>query len=1051
MTTHTPAELLTILVERMQAYARDDDEELLSARTHTELRELVAAATTPEGGLPFDVALFAGQIHWYRHLANGDEAELHAARTLFGLIARADPDLVPQPFRHLVPADPWALAEEAAALLQPAVAARDADAMEPGIGLLRAAVDATGDDDPVRAVMLSNLGVALRVRGVLRSSDAELTEAAALGREAVARTPAGHPSRADLVAGFDDTLRACRDRSPGGLIDNLDEAIGIRLERLRGSGTTALLSDLAELLRNRFERQGDGADLDLAVEAATSAAQDPADRVLTLGRLAGALTRRYEHRGDLADLNDAIAAGTEAAAAGSDNGPNQAGLLSNLGHALSLRAAHLGTADDLREAIRITREAVAATPDGDPDLGGRRSNLALLLERQAERGDARTHLDEAVEVARRALADTSEADPERASRYANLAMTLIRRFEETDDQRDLDDGIEAARTAATTLRPGDPAATNVMTNLGGALYFRFTRARVTADLDEAIVFARRAVDAAGPSHPHRSGYLSNLSTQLRARFAHAGDETDLDDALTGWRTAARAVAVPVSARILAARQYADTTARYRGPEAALEPYVEAIRMLPLLAWPGLHHADQHHLLTRHAASLGRDGAACAIAAGRPELAVELLEAGRGVFWTQLSGMRGDLSGLRSVDAELADGLDECRRLLDGPDAVQDLPARLRASQRFDALVTKARALAPTDRFPRPSRFLLPPALDTLLPGQDDGPVVSIVISAWRCDALVLTAGGVRVIPLPDLRDHEVIAQANDYLHGLTGGPALEQAVTSTLEWLWDRVVAPILDTVTASRLWWCPTGPLTLLPLHAAGHHGTGESVLDRVVSSYTPTLRALAETRSRTTAAAAPEHLLVIALPDTPGQSPLPGAAAEAGLLAGEATTVLRGPAATRHSVLTELARHRWLHVSCHGTQNLDFPADGGLLPHDWRDAGLVTVADLAGRQWPGGEFAFLSACKTATGGVAALDEVITLSAAMHHAGWRHVVGTQWSVGDGIARIVAKRLYARLRHGGTLHDASGAATALHEVLIRLRKDYPRNPSAWSRFIHTGP
>ncbi|MYX40196.1 hypothetical protein GTW59_03695, partial [Streptomyces sp. SID89] len=48
------------------------------------------------------------------------------------------------------------------------------------------------------------------------------------------------------------------------------------------------------------------------------------------------------------------------------------------------------------------------------------------------------------------------------------------------------------------------------------------------------------------------------------------------------------------------------------------------------------------------------------------------------------------------------------------------------------------------------------------------------------------------------------------------------------------------------RLWWSPGGALAALPLHAAGHHDGRRSVLDRVVSSYTPTVRALAYARAR-------------------------------------------------------------------------------------------------------------------------------------------------------------------------------------------------------------
>ena len=45
------------------------------------------------------------------------------------------------------------------------------------------------------------------------------------------------------------------------------------------------------------------------------------------------------------------------------------------------------------------------------------------------------------------------------------------------------------------------------------------------------------------------------------------------------------------------------------------------------------------------------------------------------------------------------------------------------------------------------------------------------------------------------------------------------------------------------RIWWCATGPLAFLLIHAAGIYNkgkTGLNISDYVVSSYTPTLTAL-------------------------------------------------------------------------------------------------------------------------------------------------------------------------------------------------------------------
>lgn len=414
-------------------------------------------------------------------------------------------------------------------------------------------------------------------------------------------------------------------------------------------------------------------------------------------------------------------------------------------------------------------------------------------------------------------------------------------------------------------------------------------------------------------------------------------------------------------------------------------------------------------------------------------------------------------------------------------------------------------------------FLKPPRLDLLLPAAEAGPVVVVNVSQWRCDALIVTVGGVEVKKLAGLTAETASAQARTYLDGLrevekavrlvyeargridgaehpveaiaayTAAKQLlqdamgrcEEMLRQVTGWLWDQIAGPVLDTVGITgppeagrpwpRLWWCPTGLLSLLPLHAAGHHTPQgrqrhESVLDRVVPSYTPTLRALLEARGNaprppvgwgatdTSAESAPaspsgERMLIVALPDTPGQVPLPNVDRECRLLTslfGDRHTVLEGPAATWAAVREHLPRHGWVHFSCHGDQDLADPSRGGILLHDR----LLTIAEISEGRYHG-DFAFLSACKTATGGVTLPDEAITLAAALHYTGYRHVIGTLWSIHDETAATVAEAVYTGLTSAGTFEPA-GAARALHTAIRGLR-DAGKPLSQWTPFIHAGP
>jgi len=398
-------------------------------------------------------------------------------------------------------------------------------------------------------------------------------------------------------------------------------------------------------------------------------------------------------------------------------------------------------------------------------------------------------------------------------------------------------------------------------------------------------------------------------------------------------------------------------------------------------------------------------------------------------------------------------------------------------------------------------FLRPPRLGTLLPAAKDGPVAVINISRWRCDAVIVTTTGVRVVELPRLSVVNVAQNASDYLRvldrvdatagelrsarerydgGDRGLDAIsryteakravqdaerdrDQTLASVLAWLWDVIADPVLSALGLlatpgpgqpwPRLWWCPTGLLTLLPLHAAGHYdaggqSSGSGVLDRVVSSYTPSLRALVEARRPLDSPLGDEQILVVALAETPGAVPLADVTRERDLIASlfaDRLTLLEGEAATWQAVREELPRHRWAHFSCHGGQNLADPSHGGLLLRDR----LLTIADISTGHYRG-EFAFLSACMTATGGINLPDEAITLAAAMHYAGYRHVIATLWSVYDETAADVAKAVYDQLTSTGRF-EPGRSAHALHNAIRGLRDHHGLPPSAWVPFTHTGP
>jgi hypothetical protein len=144
-------------------------------------------------------------------------------------------------------------------------------------------------------------------------------------------------------------------------------------------------------------------------------------------------------------------------------------------------------------------------------------------------------------------------------------------------------------------------------------------------------------------------------------------------------------------------------------------------------------------------------------------------------------------------------------------------------------------------------------------------------------------------------------------------------------------------------------------------------------------------------------------------GDSPRPGgrcrsrrdrAAGGGGTLAGSA-----GPQATRENVRLNLAATLWAHFACHGYSGQVHPSDSHLSLRD----GPLTVSEIAGMRLDHAEFAFLSACSTASGSDRLPDEAIHIAAALQLTGYTHVIGTLWPIPDTLAPRIARHVYQNL------------------------------------------
>lgn len=448
-----------------------------------------------------------------------------------------------------------------------------------------------------------------------------------------------------------------------------------------------------------------------------------------------------------------------------------------------------------------------------------------------------------------------------------------------------------------------------------------------------------------------------------------------------------------------------------------------------------------------------------------------------------------------LDGPTEDGARTTRTPDPEPDPVD---RRLALAREWDELLAEVRAL------PGFETFLRPPTYEDLLQAAAHGPVVTVNVSEWRCDALVLTSAGVEAVPLPDLSLRDAERRLELHLAALasfdqavaafeeadlvlqrdhTNGDAirqrrhagarrreatlaLDEELTGLVGWLWDVVVVSLLDRLPTPgadglrpRVWWCPTGPLAFLPLHAAGR-GT-QWLHDMVVSSTTPTVRSLLDARSDSDAGSrrsgVEEGSDRVGGSDDGRDADAPGRRrflvastfdSTDGLLTGPlsrltATDVVESSNVA--GVRRQLETCDFVHFDCHGDQVLADPSQGGVRLTD----GVLRVFDVSAISATG-EFAGLAACKTAVGGVDLLDEAITLSAALHYAGFRHVVGSLWNLAEGVAQSAFACMYDLLVTEDGTFDPTNAARALAASVDQLRANGERLHS-WASLIHIGP
>jgi tetratricopeptide (TPR) repeat protein len=687
------------------------------------------------------------------------------------------------------------IADLAAALLALYGMSGSVTDLEECIALYEEALDLRPAGHPRRAVTLGNLGLALWSFCTYHAQDeTRLQRCVTSHREALALRPLGHDDHAISMSNLANALDTTHDQHGGH--DLLREVIYLRREVLRVSPSGALnhdgaLHNLGLTLHNSFSTDGGlerlAESIALLRQALKLRPPGHPSRHSSLNSLANALRANFEAQGDMSHLLEAVNLHREALQLYQPGHPHHIVSVNNLANTLQISYRHGRVVSVLEEAITLRREALRSCPPGHPSRGSALVNLAVTLRIRSEAQETSDTLTEALFLYRELLQICPPGHPGRHNALNSYATSLQAKFERHHDKADLENAVAQYREALEVCPVGHPDRAWIHSSVGRCLLYSNT---------PLFDFARGV--------EHMSQGLSENSATARDRFQRA-----LVD-LRRVESAYHSVMNELEESAGAVRSM-DLLALYR----------QTIRLLPRVANFGL--ADHTARLDATAGSdeISRNAAARALNLGRTSEAVEMLEEGRGVFWSQALRLRASgLDGVPDEDRRELERLFHALQYGGGSSRTGDATAAGRERQLEERRLLNEQAehlIAQLRTRPGLERFLMPPAFDRLIQSLPEGFVVVLISSALGYHALILNGGAGTAISLKlqpphggflsprvkstlprglpavesENKDADVLMESR----GLFVSRRQQSGLESTLNDLWSSIVKPIINTL----------------------------------------------------------------------------------------------------------------------------------------------------------------------------------------------------------------------------------------------------------------
>ncbi|QRV81740.1 CHAT domain protein [Ceratobasidium sp. AG-Ba] len=845
-------------------------------------------------------------------------------------------------------------------------------------------------------------------------------------------------------------------------------------------GKAASLTNLGNAYESLFEHFGVQNFIEKAIvckqQAVSITPGDHPERAAFLNNLGNSYQAHFERLGVLKYIDQAIICKEQAVSMTLDGDPRKPGRLSNLGNAYRLSFDRSDILDHIEKSLKYNQMAVYLTPDNDVQRASRLVNLGTTYQILFKRLGDQEHLKQAILCGEEAVSLTSDNHTEKPMYLNNLGAVYQSSYSSLGQKDDIFRAINCYESVLLLTPDNHLDRPRRISNLGTAYQMLYESEGSQESLEKTLRYKELAVSLTPESHKYKTLFLNNLSNTLWVAYERLGLLEYGQKSIEMSKCAALSISGHPLARLNAGRNWAQRSAILGLPP--LEAYTQCMHLLPRIVWLGVSVHDRFESITPDVRELISEAGAAALSAKRYDLALEWLEQGRCFIWSQLLQLRTPLEKLSCTYPGLALELREISNRLDQDSISQSETTRRagglstlhdaaemhhRWAEKREEIIDNIRAL------PEFEDFLLPAKANKLLRCVHGRTLVVLNTNRLGFGALIIKANASKIDYIPlGAHNYQAMEQAYQDLESCIQDEGLRRPVWAPsdppansfrriMAIIWYDVVQPVLSHLEISRvlppddlphITWCLAGSLSGLPVHAAGDYDDPCKILfNLAVSSYIPNIGYLERPYSAPNAFTG--MLTVSHASAMNGMSYLPGAQAETVQLItkfdGFKCTQMQEDDATSEAVLAAMADHSWVHFACHASQNRTDPLKSAFHLHD-KDLDLATIykSSLENVQ-----FAFLSACQTASGDSSLPDEVTHLAAGLLMVGYSSVIATMWSISDAHAPLIAEKVYEHMVNGAP--DYRKAPLALHKALSDLRnQNGADNFAQWVPYIHIG-